>query len=81
MLLLASYLFYCWETPVYGVLLLTSTVLDYTCGRLMARHDEAPRLRRLILWVSMIDEGIELEFGYDDDLGEDGDSDFPDLSI
>lgn len=29
MLLVASYVFYCWELPIFGLLLLASTILDY----------------------------------------------------
>ncbi len=48
-----------------------------------ARYLETEGGHLLLLWVNMIDDGIELEFGYDDDAGEgeDGDSDFPDFSI
>lgn len=45
-----------------------------------ARHVETEEGHLLILWVRIIDEGIELQFGYDDD-SEDGDSDLPDLSL
>jgi hypothetical protein len=48
-----------------------------------ARHIETDEGHLLILWLRLADEGIELQFGYDDDLGdsEDGDSDFTDWSI
>ena len=45
-----------------------------------ARHVETDEGHLLILWVRMVDEGIELQFGYDDD-SEDGDSDISDLSL
>ncbi len=45
-LLVASYVFYCWKTPVYGLLLLASTVLDYGFG-LWIGGTERPVLRRL----------------------------------
>lgn len=45
-----------------------------------ARHIETEEGHLLILWVRMTDEGIELQFGYDDD-SEDGDPDLPDWSI
>lgn len=51
-LLAASYVFYCWTTPVYGLLLLASTVLDYSCG-LGFERTERPRMRRLILLCSL----------------------------
>ena len=52
MLLAASYVFYCWETPIYGTLLLISTILDYSCGLIMARCAKQG-LRRLVLLVSV----------------------------
>lgn len=51
-LLVASYVFYCWEKPIYGVLLATSTVLDYFCGLGLGRV-ERPAYRRLILMASV----------------------------
>lgn len=52
-LLAASYVFYCWEKPVYGLLLLTSTCLDFTCGLCMGRF-EKPSLRRVFLVLSIL---------------------------
>lgn len=37
-LFLFSLLFYAWGEPVYVVLMLFSTVLDYTCGRLVVKY-------------------------------------------
>ena len=37
-LFLFSLLFYAWGEPVYVVLMLFSTVLDYTCGQMVERH-------------------------------------------
>ena len=51
-LLVASYVFYCWETPIYGTLLAISTVLDFSCGLGLARA-EKPWARRLILLASL----------------------------
>ena len=51
-LLAASYVFYCWKTPIYGLLLLASTVLDYGCG-LWIGGTERPVLRRLGLLCSL----------------------------
>lgn len=52
-LLAASYVFYCWKTPVYGLLLAASTVLDYSCGLGMERT-QRPHARRLILLASLL---------------------------
>jgi hypothetical protein len=48
-----------------------------------ARYIETEEGHLLILWIRLANEGIELQFGYDDDLSdsEDGDSDFSDWSI
>ena len=48
-----------------------------------ARYIETEEGHLLILWIRLANEGIELQLGYDDDLGdsEDSDSDFPDWSI
>ena len=48
-----------------------------------ARYIESEEGHLLILWLRLANDGIELQFGYDDDLGdsEDWDSDFPDWSI
>lgn len=48
-----------------------------------ARYVETEEGHLLILWLRLANDGIELQFGYDDDLGdsEDGDSDFQDWSI
>jgi hypothetical protein len=48
-----------------------------------ARYIETDEGHLLILWIRIVDDGIELEFGYDDDQGdsEDGDSDLSDWSI
>ena len=51
-LLLASYVFYCWEAPIYGTLLAISTLLDYVCG-LGLGQAEKPWSRRLILLASV----------------------------
>jgi len=51
-LLAASYVFYCWEKPVYGLLLATSTCLDYVCGIWMGRL-HGRRRRRLVLLLSL----------------------------
>lgn len=49
-LLLASLIFYAWGEPVCILLMLFSTALDYTLGRLTARDRGTPRAR---LWVTL----------------------------
>jgi len=68
-LLAASYVFYCWTTPIYGLLLLISTVLDYSCG-LGLERTEAPRARRWILICSLVGNlGLLAFFKYADFFG------------
>ena len=48
-LFIISLVFYAWGEPVYVVLMLFSTLTDYTIGRLMERWDARPGLRRAAL--------------------------------
>lgn len=70
LLVLASYVFYCWETPVYGLLLLASTTLDYTVGRLMERTGGLKSRRALLLCSLAGNLGMLGFFKYADFLGE-----------
>lgn len=53
LLLVASYVFYCWVEPSWGLLMLASTLLDYVCGRLLERA-AALNARRWILAASVV---------------------------
>ena len=69
MLLAASYLFYCWDTPVYGILIFASTLLDYLVGLGLART-ENPRGRKALLGCSLLGNlGMLGFFKYGDFLG------------
>ena len=48
-LTLVSYLFYGWANPLFMVLMLASTVVDYVCGRVMTGGFRIPRGRDLPL--------------------------------
>ena len=48
-LTLVSYLFYGWANPLFMVLMLASTVVDYVCGRAMTGGFSIPRGRDLPL--------------------------------
>lgn len=66
MLLAASYLFYCWALPWYGLLLVASTLLDYNMGLLMERA-QRDGLRRLWLSLSLAGNlGMLAAFKYAD---------------
>jgi len=69
LLLVASYVFYCWVKPVYGLLLVISTCLDFTCGLLMGRS-ERTAIRRIILLASLVGNlGLLAFFKYGDFIG------------
>ena len=69
MLLAASYLFYCWDTPIYGILIFASTLLDYLVGLGLART-ENPRGRKALLGCSLLGNlGMLGFFKYGDFLG------------
>ena len=68
-LLAASYVFYCWQTPIYGLLLVVSTFLDYFCGLFLGKTDH-PGRRRLILLCSIFGNlGLLFFFKYADFVG------------
>jgi len=48
-----------------------------------ARYLETDEGHLLLLWLRLVDDGVELQFGYDDDTGdsEDSDTDIQDWSI
>ena len=52
-LLALSLLFYGWHVPAYLLILLTSTVVDFSAARMMTRPEASPRLRRLCVTVSV----------------------------
>ncbi|MCB9528563.1 MAG: MBOAT family protein [bacterium] len=64
LLLVASLVFYASWSPWYLLLIVASTLVDYTCGRLLARTEALGR-RRLWLWVSVIyNLGVLATFKY-----------------
>lgn len=68
-LFIASLIFYAWGEPVYVVLLLFSTVVDYTHGLLLEKYDTNERIRKLILLSScVINLGLLGFFKYSDFL-------------
>jgi len=66
LLLAASYYFYmCWEPP-YALLLLASTVIDYSVGRLLGRVTDRKLRRRLIVPSLAANLGFLFYFKYYD---------------
>ncbi len=53
-LMASGFLFYAWGEPVYVFLMLFSTLLDYTAGRVMERYKENPKIRKAALLTSVI---------------------------
>ena len=51
-LLIFSLFFYAWGEPVYVLLMIYSTILDYTCGRMIEKSEDSKR--KLWLAVSLI---------------------------
>ncbi len=68
-LFLVSLVFYAWGEPVYVLLMLFSTVLDYTNGRLVQRYKDQGRLRAAkaaVAWAVVLNLGILGFFKYAD---------------
>ncbi len=53
-LFLASLMFYAWGEPVYVSIMIFSTVLDYTCGRIIDHFREHKLIPKLGLGLSLI---------------------------
>ena len=53
-LLIFSLIFYAWGEPVYIVLMIFSSIVDYTNGRLITRYKDKQNLRRFFMICSVI---------------------------
>ena len=53
-LFLTGLLFYAWGEPVYVLIMLLSTAIDYCAGRLMDRFDSSKNIRKATLLVSVV---------------------------
>lgn len=53
-LFLTGLLFYAWGEPVYVLIMLLSTAIDYCAGRLMDRFDSNKNIRKATLLVSVV---------------------------
>ena len=70
LLIVVSLVFYAWGEPVYVLLMVYSTVLDYVCGRGIGKAAEAGNTRRkkFFLGVSLVGNlGLLVVFKYLDD--------------
>lgn len=64
-LLLVSLIFYAWGEPVYIVLMLFSTVVDYVHGLLVEKYWEQPKkAKRVVLSSVLINLGLLIFFKY-----------------
>ncbi len=53
-ILISGLVFFAWGEPFYLFLMLFTTVVDYTAGRLIDYYDDKPRLRTLFLVMSLV---------------------------
>lgn len=54
LILISGLFFYAWGEPKYIVIMVLSTAIDYTAGRLMDYYDKSPKKRTAFLLVSVI---------------------------
>lgn len=67
LILLTGFFFYAWGEPFYVVLMLISTLIDYTAGRLMDKFDGNNKVRTACLIVSVcMNIGLLAVFKYSD---------------
>ena len=65
LLFIVSLLFYAWGEPIYVVLMIFSTLVDYSHGLLIEKWDDKPALRRAVLISScVINLGLLCFFKY-----------------
>ena len=53
-LAISGLVFYAWGEPVYIVLMLFTTLLDYTAGRVIDKYADRPAIRRTAMIVSIV---------------------------
>lgn len=51
---ISGFIFYAWGEPFYIIIMLVSTIIDYTAGRMMDKFDNNPKMRTVFLLVSVI---------------------------
>lgn len=52
-LFLTGLLFYAWGEPVYVLIMILSTLIDYVAGRVMDKFDSKPKIRKVALLISI----------------------------
>lgn len=53
-ILVSGLLFYGWGEPLYVFVMILSTFIDYTAGRIMDKNDDKPKVRKACLLISII---------------------------
>lgn len=53
-ILLSGLLFYAWGEPIYVIIMVLSTLIDYTAGRVMHHFDQDEKKRTLCLLISVV---------------------------
>lgn len=67
-LLIFSLIFYAWGEPIYIILMLISTLVDYTNGRLLAKNNNPKRRKIYLLLAILINLSLLGTFKYADFL-------------
>ena len=52
--LISGLIFYAWGEPVYVLIMIVSTLIDYTAGLLIYRFDKSKTIKRICLIVSLL---------------------------
>ncbi len=65
-LFIFSLIFYAWGEPIYVVLMIFSTVLDYTCGRLVEKYRGTPKQKVGLIISVCANLGLLFFFKYTD---------------
>lgn len=67
LILFTGFFFYAWGEPFYVVIMLLSTLIDYTAGRFMHKYDSNQKIRTVCLIVSVcMNIGLLAVFKYSD---------------
>ncbi len=53
-ILITGLIFYAWGEPIYVLAMIASTFIDYTAGRIIAKYDDRPTIRKICLIVSLV---------------------------
>lgn len=53
-ILVSGLLFYAWGEPIYVLVMILSTFIDYTAGRIIDKNDDKPKVRLVCLIVSLV---------------------------